>query len=66
MGDTGLVENTQSGQQGWHVMYLDSVGDPLWKYTAENDLRDADVQTWLEGLQEGYEAVDGSGIQYIG
>ena len=47
-------------------MYLDSVGDPLWKYTAENDLRDADVQTWLEGLQEGYEAVDGSGIQYIG
>ena len=32
----------------------------------ENDLRDADVQTWLEGLQEGYEAVDGSGIQYIG
>ena len=66
VGDTGLVENTQSGQQGWHVMYLDSVGDPLWKYTAENDLRDADVQTWLEGLQEGYEAVDGSGIQYIG
>ena len=65
-GDTGLVENTQSGQQGWHVMYLDSVGDPLWKYTSENALRDADVQTWLEGLQEGYEAVDASGIRYIG
>ncbi len=65
-GDTGLVENTQSGQQGWHVMYLDSTGETLWKYTAENALRAADLQTWEEGLQEGYEATDGSGAQYLG
>lgn len=66
VGDTGLVENTQSGQQGWHVMYLDSAEGKLWKQTAENALRSADLQTWLEGLQEGYEAVAGSGIQYVG
>lgn len=66
VGDTGLVENTQSGQQGWHVMYLDNAEGKLWKQTAENALRSADLQTWLESLREGYEAVDGSGIQYVG
>ncbi|MBU5434485.1 peptidylprolyl isomerase [Pseudoflavonifractor sp. MSJ-37] len=65
-GDTGLVENTQSGQQGWHVMYLESTGEVLWKYTAASALRSADMQTWVEGLEDGYEAVEGSGTQYLG
>ena len=65
-GDTGLVENTQSGQQGWHVMYLNKAGPTQWKYTAGNALRSADLQTWLEGLQEGYEATEGSGLRYVG
>lgn len=66
VGDTGLVENTQSGQQGWHVMYLDSAEGLVWKETATNALLSADLQTWLEGLQSGYEAVEGSGIKYVG
>lgn len=66
VGDTGLVENPQSGQQGWHVMYLDNAEGKLWQQTAENALRSADLQTWIEGLQEGYEAVEGSGIRYVG
>lgn len=66
VGDTGLVKNTQSGQQGWHVMYLDKTGETLWKYTAANALRSEALKTWVEGLEEGYEAVAGSGAQYIG
>lgn len=66
VGDTGLVENTQSGQQGWHIMYLDSTGDSLWKYTADSALRSAAVSDWEESLKAGYEAVEGSGARYLG
>ena len=64
-GDTGLVENTQQDQWGWHVMYLDTVDQVLWKYTASNALRSDDLSTWLEGLTSGIEAVQGSGIRYV-
>ncbi len=65
-GDTGLVENTQSGQQGWHVMYLDKVHEPLWVYTATNALRSAEMQSWSEALEKGYEVVEGSGLSNVG
>lgn len=54
VGDTGLVENTQSGQQGWHVMYLDAQNELLWHYTADNALRNADLTTWTDELQTTY------------
>lgn len=65
VGDTGLVENPQSGQQGWHIMYLDRTGDSLWKQTAGDALRSDELQTWMDGLKEGYEAVEGEGLQYM-
>lgn len=64
-GDTGLVENTQDDQWGWHVMYLDTVDQVLWKYTADNALRSADQNAWLEEMTSGIEAVDGSGLKYV-
>lgn len=64
-GDTGLVENTNSGQQGWHVMYYVGQNVPYWQVTATNSLKSADMSDWLEQLQEGYEATEGSGIQYL-
>ena len=64
-GDTGLVENTQQDQWGWHVMYLDTVDEVLWKYTASNALRSEDLNTWMEELTSGMEAVQGSGIGYV-
>lgn len=54
VGDTGLVENTQSGQQGWHVMYLDAQNELLWHYTADNALRNADLTAWTDELQTTY------------
>ena len=65
-GDTGLVENTQEDQWGWHVMYLDSVDQVLWKYTADSALRSADQSAWVEEMTSGIEAVDGSGLSYVG
>ena len=65
VGDTGLVENTQTNQWGWHVMYLDKVDNPQWKVTADNALRSADMSAWTEELTSGIEAVDGSGLKYV-
>ena len=65
VGDTGLVENTEQDQWGWHVMYLDNVDQVLWKYTADNALRSADQSAWMEEMTSGIEAVDGSGLKYV-
>lgn len=65
-GDTGLVENTQSGQQGWHVIYYQGANEPVWKITADSALRTASQNTWLDGLTEGLEAVKGDGLKYVG
>ena len=64
-GDTGLVENTNSGQQGWHVMYFVGQNVPYWQYTATNSLKSADMSAWQEELVEGYEAAEGDGMQYL-
>lgn len=66
VGDTGLVVNTQAGQQGWHVMYLDSAEGAYWKEIAANALLSEDLAAWSEGLQSGYEAVEGAGIKHVG
>ncbi len=65
-GDTTLIENPQDGQQGWHVVYFQNWNDPVWKINARTSLLNADMQTWLEGLEAGYTAVQGSGIKYVG
>ena len=49
IGDTGLVENTQEGQQGWHIMYLQD-HTLSWKYSVERDLRTHDINMWMDGL----------------
>lgn len=64
VGDTGLVENTQSGQQGWHIMYLDSQA-VTWKYTADSALRSADMTEWIDGLTANYTAAMGNGEAYV-
>ncbi|MBP1737384.1 MAG: peptidylprolyl isomerase [Oscillospiraceae bacterium] len=51
-GDTTLIENTQSGQYGWHVVYFQSWENPVWKNSADSSLRSDDVQTWLDGLTD--------------
>lgn len=65
-GDTNLIENPQSGQQGWHVVYLEKKHEIQWKYTAINALHSEDMNSWITGLEESYTAEQGSGAQYVG
>ena len=65
-GDTTLVENTQSGQQGWHVIYFQDWDTPVWKNTADSAVRSQRVSDWLTSLTEGLEATQGSGVKYVG
>lgn len=52
-GDTGIVQNTGSTTKGWHIMYYASSGDPIWRQTADNALRQADFeQLESETLQD--------------
>lgn len=64
-GDTGLVKNTGSSTQGWHIMYFVGWGDPYWKVTAQNTLASEATTEWSEGLYADVEAQQGSGIKYV-
>ena len=35
VGDTGLVKNTQSSVQGYHIMYFAS-SEPIWQYESQS------------------------------
>ncbi len=59
-GDTGLVES----DYGWHIMYY-VPGEPIWRQIAQDSLR-TDVYTALrDAAREGYEAVRGSGMNFL-
>lgn len=62
VGDTGLVET----DYGWHIMYLDAYNRPAWMDAAESGKSSDDQTAFMEQVQEGYEAVDGSGIARVG
>ncbi len=64
-GDTGIVQNTGSSIQGYHVMYFVN-SDPAWKSSVTSILRSQDYQQWFSALLEGYTAENGSGLQYVG
>ncbi len=64
-GDVTLIENTNSGQQGWCVVYYQSADDPVWKISADSALRSEDVNSWVTGLTDSLEAVQGDGMKYL-
>lgn len=65
-GDVGLVENAGPGYYGWHVVYFQAHYDPAWVTRARSDKATADQNAWIEGVEEGYQAVDGSGLSQVG
>lgn len=62
-GDTGIVRSDDS--QGYHIMYYVGSGDPAWKLTADSTLRQEDYSAWEEETVSGYEAINGSGMNFI-
>lgn len=55
-GDVGVVQNTASGQAGYHLIYIDTLGEVNWKYTATEALRSADYTAWYESVEPNYDA----------
>ena len=62
VGDTGIVESSY----GYHVMYLDSFGEPYWKQAVTEDLQNHRYSEWIEQLTADVVVEDGSGIKYVG
>jgi len=60
-GDTGLVES----EYGWHIMYYVE-RKPLWRMIADNALRNDAYTELRESAREGYEAVRGAGMRFVG
>ena len=64
-GDTGLVENTNTNQYGWHVIYYQADNDPVWKLSADSALRTEGLNAWLDEQTQGLEATQGDGMKYV-
>lgn len=47
-GDTGLVKNTESTTQGWHIIYFVSKDEPVWKVSARSGVWNNNVKNSLE------------------
>lgn len=64
-GDTGLVENPQSGQQGWHVIYFEGV-DAYWEAVATQAKQSTEQTEWLTGLTDAAQVEKADGMSYVG
>lgn len=60
-GDTGLVQNTESSMQGWHIMYYVGANEPLWKLNISSAMIAEDLDEWMHELTEeiGVTVLDG-------
>ena len=48
------------------MIYYQGQDEPRWKLTARNAVASEETQSWLDGLTENMEAVQGSGVKYLG
>lgn len=53
VGDTGLVKNTESSVQGYHIMYF-SGSAPIWEREAENGLLGDNADKQIEAAKAKY------------
>lgn len=51
-GDTGIVKNTGSAVQGWHIMYFEDWAEEMWKTNATIGLTNQTLEQWQEELFE--------------
>lgn len=50
-GDTGIVKNTGSAVQGWHIMYYEEDAGTLWEKTSKVQLANTELETWIEDIR---------------
>jgi len=69
-GDVEIIrhedaEPSSNSYFGYHVVYYVGPNDPVWKMTAVESLRDADIAEWETGVKEGYTATQEAGADLI-
>lgn len=57
-GDTGLVKNTESSTQGWHIIYFVGHDEPVWVTNVRQAM-------WSEELQETVEVIPTSKVNLV-
>ena len=65
-GDTAIVYGESGSYAGYHVMYYVGEGENYRDYTARTDLKNEDLQNWMEENADSHEAVRGFGIRFVG
>jgi len=63
-GDSGIVENTNGSTDdvlGYHVMYLEALGQVRWKYQAQSQLSSEDYNAWYESVEGNYPVTTNAG-----
>ena len=65
-GDTGIVYGESGSYAGYHVMYYVGEGELNSTVIAENDLRNADAEAWVEEAEAANPTKDGFGLKFVG
>ena len=65
-GDTGIVYGESGSYAGYHVMYYVGEGEIYSSYIAENELRNADADAWVEEAEQANPTKDGFGMKFVG
>lgn len=66
-GDLTEIKNTQSGQQGWHLVYFEGTDAPVWHSSALTSLKSKAYSDWYSSMEPNYEATAvESGMNQVG
>ena len=65
-GDTGIVYGDNGSYAGYHVMYFVGEGQNYREHIAEDELRDADMNAWLEAQIAALPVTEGFGMRLVG
>ena len=65
-GDTGIVYGESGSYAGYHVRYYVGEGKLYSTVIAENDLRNAAAEAWIEEAEAANPTKDGFGMKFVG
>ncbi len=70
-GDVDIVRHegdtsSSSSYWGYHIIYYVGPNDPVWMQTSDTALRNDQISTWVEDIQEGYTAEAAGAARYVG
>lgn len=66
-GDTGIVQNTGSSIQGYHIMYFQEWGEPVWALYADYSILNDKIDAWYDDVVATHASSTtiGNGLSYV-